>query len=254
MLLGVGVIAGSPSWYASTSTSVGRKLSLNVKDVTLSRRGLAWGSVYCPGVIEWAVDGVLGCLRWAVKTEFVGRLIDRWIEGVKQGQQKQEQTLEGNSKGESAGSNASENANSTSEEKEPEKQDSPETEELSISTTQARNNLLSSSLEAFTQGSHATIQEARLLSQPWGFQLEDVRYDGIKIWHGVRDINAPISMVRNMVKRLPESTVFTEIDADHYSMGYSFEDALVGLLDSEGLGNLRGGRRGVNLGNVDKGS
>ncbi|KAJ5975096.1 hypothetical protein N7481_008803 [Penicillium waksmanii] len=222
MLLGVGVIAGSPPWYG-----VGGKF--NAKDVTLSRRILAWGSVSYPGVIRWVADGILGGLRWVVKTEFVGGLIDRWIEGVK-GLEQQRQS----SKGENTGSIASEKANASSssspEERDYEKQDSLETDELSI--TRARNHLLSSSLEAFTQGSHAAIQEARLLSQPWGFELEDVRYEGIKIWHGVRDINAPISMVRAMVERLPASTVFKDIDADHYSMGHFFEDALVGLLDS----------------------
>lgn len=247
MLLGVGVIAGSPSWY--TSTDVG-KASLNAKDVTLSRRVLAWGSVSCPGFIEWVVNGVLGCLRWAVKTEFVGGLIDRWIEGVKQQPQEQEQHIEEGSEGNtrSTGSEKPNPSSSSSlEERDFQKQDPPETDELSLSITEARNNLLSSSLEAFTQGSRATIQEARLLSQSWGFELEDIRYDGIKIWHGVRDINAPISMVRDMVERLPESTVFTEIDADHYSMGYFFEDALVGLLDSGGVEDLKRleGRQGV---------
>lgn len=69
-----------------------------------------------------------------------------------------------------------------------------------MSTEEARKRILSTSFEAFAQGSGAAVQEARFLSQDWGFRFQDVPYSGIRIWHGPKDANVPIDMVRYLAK------------------------------------------------------
>lgn len=73
------------------------------------------------------------------------------------------------------------------------------------------------------------VQEARLLSRDWGFRFEDVRFEGVKVWHGVRDTNAPVEMVRYMVERMPQA-MLKEYDDDHYSMARHVEEILRDLM------------------------
>ncbi|KAK7991269.1 hypothetical protein PG988_000063 [Apiospora saccharicola] len=40
-------------------------------------------------------------------------------------------------------------------------------------------------------------RDVYLLANPWGFRLEDVRYPGVQIWHGIEDVKvSPIQVVR----------------------------------------------------------
>ncbi|KAL6720383.1 hypothetical protein ACLMJK_002304 [Lecanora helva] len=76
-------------------------------------------------------------------------------------------------------------------------------------------------LEHFRQGSAASINEMRFfLQKSWGFRLEDVDFEGVKLWYGTDDINTPAEMGRKMASRLkgailkeyPGETHFTLID------------------------------------------
>lgn len=72
--------------------------------------------------------------------------------------------------------------------------------------------------EGFAQGGDAFVQEIKLLtSNDWGFKFADVNYDKIQIWHGTRDVNAPIRMIRYMAEHLPHS-VLQEFDDTHFTI------------------------------------
>ncbi|KAL2840425.1 Alpha/Beta hydrolase protein [Aspergillus pseudoustus] len=79
---------------------------------------------------------------------------------------------------------------------------------------------------AFAQGSAATVQEARLLSQDWGFRLEDVGYDRIQIWHGEKDTNVPIEMVRSMAARLPHADLREYEGESHFTLSEHIDEIL----------------------------
>jgi pimeloyl-ACP methyl ester carboxylesterase len=66
--------------------------------------------------------------------------------------------------------------------------------------------------EAFRQGTGPAVYEAQLLTSSWGIKFEDVMYNKIRIWHGKKDANAPVEMMRYMAERLPhcELTEFSE--------------------------------------------
>ena len=83
--------------------------------------------------------------------------------------------------------------------------------------------------EGFAQGSGAMVQETQLLTHDWGFKFEDVSYDKLHIWHGIKDANAPISMIRYMAERLPHARLH-ELEDTHYTIGRHFEEMLSELL------------------------
>ncbi|BCS17271.1 alpha/beta fold hydrolase [Aspergillus puulaauensis] len=102
-------------------------------------------------------------------------------------------------------------------------------EKGTLSIEERRQMVLDMSFEAFAQGSGATVQEAVLLSHAWGFKFEDVVYDKVRIWHGVRDKNAPIEMIRYMAGRMPHC-VLTEFDDSHYTLARHIERILEELV------------------------
>ncbi|KAF7542458.1 hypothetical protein G7Z17_g11553 [Cylindrodendrum hubeiense] len=85
--------------------------------------------------------------------------------------------------------------------------------------------------EPFAQGAAAAVHEAKLLSsQDWGFKLEDVDYDAVRLWHGAQDTNAPAVMIRYMADKLPHA-LLREFQGDtHYTMFKHMEAALSELV------------------------
>ena len=92
--------------------------------------------------------------------------------------------------------------------------------------------MLRTLFEGFSQGSEPTRHEARLLSQDWGFRLEEVAYDPVKFWHGTKDTNAPIDWIRPMVQRVRHG-VLKEFDDNHYTIGYHLDAILQDLLPDD---------------------
>ena len=62
------------------------------------------------------------------------------------------------------------------------------------------------------------MQEAHLLLESWGFDLTKVEYDPIRIWHGSRDVHAPVSQCRRMAEKLPHAILTEYVDEDHLGL------------------------------------
>lgn len=181
--------------------------------MTFSRKLLAHAAVSYPLPLERVLDWGLGGAKRVTQSGIVASMLDRWIESIRLRDLKGDMQT-GTGMGSLSHITRSGTSTSTTNVTAP-TPSAAESEDLS--TAEARKRMLSASLEAFAQCSKASIQEARLLSQDWGFRFEDVRYPGIKVWHGRNDINAPVGTVRYMVDKLP-SPDFWELDADHYTM------------------------------------
>lgn len=96
-----------------------------------------------------------------------------------------------------------------------------------------REELIRFGFEAFAQGNAAAVQETKLLTHGWGFSFEDVAYDRILIWHGTRDRNSPLSMVRYMADRLPHCTL-TEFDTStHFNLVKHLDTIIDDLVPQE---------------------
>ncbi|KAE8381982.1 Alpha/Beta hydrolase protein [Aspergillus bertholletiae] len=63
--------------------------------------------------------------------------------------------------------------------------------------------------ESFRQGSQGYVQECRILTKPWGFDLREIDFPGARLWCGDADRNTPVQMARWMANRI-EGSVLTE--------------------------------------------
>lgn len=87
-------------------------------------------------------------------------------------------------------------------------------------------------LEAFRQGTRGPAYEASLWGQPWGFQLEAITFEKIHLWHGEKDLNAPIQLVRAMAARLPHCETHYCPDHGHSVGSYYWNEILQTLTRS----------------------
>ncbi|KAH7233385.1 Alpha/Beta hydrolase protein [Fusarium tricinctum] len=72
--------------------------------------------------------------------------------------------------------------------------------------------------QVYAQGGAGHGMEMKLITEPWGFQIEDIDYEGIRLWYGSADENTSPEMGRYMAERLPKS-VYKEYPGEtHYSM------------------------------------
>ncbi|KAI5463654.1 Alpha/Beta hydrolase protein [Mariannaea sp. PMI_226] len=196
MLTGVGLFASGPHWAA------GRH------HMTWIRRVLSQWSVYAPSSLVVAMDMLVGFWKWIISTNFVTKRLDRWLESAKEKKKKGENLIE------------DEHVAGWLE-------DRPVAEKR-----EALTQILLQ--EPFRQGSRATVHEAVLLSaQDWGFKLEDVDFNEVKIWHGAKDVNAPIAAIRYIAERLPHCTLHEFPDDTHYTMWKYLEGVLKELVPKE---------------------
>lgn len=167
--------------------------------MTRTRRVLSKMAVYWPGALKLLLDLTLGLTRSLSRTGFVTRRIDTWLEAMRT-------------------------------QKQAENGDGKETGQRSIS--QQREDLLDLLIgEPFAQGTDAMVQEARILSaDDWGFRLEDVTYGPVRIWHGSKDINAPIEAIRYLAEKLPDAKLVEFTEDTHYTMGSHINQAVAELM------------------------
>jgi pimeloyl-ACP methyl ester carboxylesterase len=88
----------------------------------------------------------------------------------------------------------------------------PEADRKCLENLEFRNELVDSVRECFKAGSQGAAWEARLFGSDWGFELDEVQFDGLRLWHGALDVNCPCSMPVEAVKQMKgaESKLFEE--------------------------------------------
>ncbi len=69
----------------------------------------------------------------------------------------------------------------------------PEPDRKSQADPRVRDALATSLVEAYRNGPSPVVREAMLLGGRWDFRLEDIRLAGIRLWHGDRDAQIPLS-------------------------------------------------------------
>lgn len=171
-----------------------------IRYVSYSRRALRFLSEYCPSLTTRIFDRLIGFGKWFATSGAGKKYID--IFAVK--------------------------AAATAGKDIPESEKSPEAVEV------RRERLLSVLLEPFAQGSRGFVQEAYLLSHPYGFRLENVRFEKkIQIWHGTKDTNSPIEMVRYMKERLGHCDLH-ELDGEtHFTIMKRLENIVIQLMEKQ---------------------
>jgi len=188
----VGFFAGAPPW------------GMGAEKVSIYRRVMAWMSRRTPAVLSVILDASVGTLKWLTSTGPVMRWIDQLLIKLKDANNKKQKPDGEDDFGLGADG------------------------EMSI--TESRQRLLGLLYGGFAQGSTACVEETRLLSEPdWGFRFQDVEAP-VTIWHGTKDWNAPIDLIRDMARLLPNATLHELHDDTHYTMAKHLSQALDDLL------------------------
>ncbi len=86
--------------------------------------------------------------------------------------------------------------------------------------------------EALRQGTRGFALEARLIVNPWGFPLEDIRVP-VHIWHGTVDVDTPVAMGKAMAKRIPGSRLTIYEGEGHMLLFPHWEQILTALCNPE---------------------
>lgn len=108
----------------------------------------------------------------------------------------------------------------------------PESENGPEAVAARRERLVRILLEPYAQGSRGFVQEAYILTHPYGFHLKDVQ-NKVQIWHGTKDANSPIRMVQYMKERLPDCEL-NELEGEtHFTIQKHLEDVVVKLVKKQ---------------------
>lgn len=200
MIAGVGLFASAPPWVAGAH------------HMSLMRRAMSAMAIYWPSGLGVLLCIILRALRTIANTGPVVRRIDTWIEAQDK-KKKDKEELEKRSENES--------------DNETEPVEGKQTKTIE----ERRNYLLDAVLnEPFAHGVDATVLEADLLSSlDWGFKFEDVDFDPVRMWHGAKDGNAPIVLMRYLAERLPHGVLREYENDTHYTMFPHIEEALAEL-------------------------
>ncbi|MFC6976544.1 alpha/beta fold hydrolase [Halomicroarcula sp. GCM10025709] len=68
-------------------------------------------------------------------------------------------------------------------------------------------------LTAVERTRSGVVTEARLLADPWGFDVAAADTP-VRLWHGSRDTNVPLAGARELADRLPDAELHVT-DTDH---------------------------------------
>nr|ANF07025.1 hypothetical protein FVEG_15198 [Fusarium verticillioides] len=165
------------------------------KHVEYYRRVFKVWAEHSPSTLRAALYMLYLSIRWVVLSGPVSRRLNKWLEA----------------------------------ERKKEEAESGESKPKSMSLEELVDMVLD---EPFRQGADAAVHEMNLLtSKDWGFELEKVQYDDIHMWHGKKDANAPMQMIRYMAERIRGSELHEFEDETHYTMYKHFETALRKLVE-----------------------
>jgi pimeloyl-ACP methyl ester carboxylesterase len=166
------------------------------RDVPWSARFGSWAATYCPSLSTRLIDFGLGLSERLMGTNTGKKLLD----------------------------NIAMKAAATAGKHIPESEKIPE----AVAARRAR--LIRIFLEPYAQGSRGFVDEAYILTHPYGFRLEDVQRR-VLIWHGTKDTNSPISMISYMRDRLPQGELYELEGETHFTIMKYLEDMIVKLVN-----------------------
>jgi pimeloyl-ACP methyl ester carboxylesterase len=82
----------------------------------------------------------------------------------------------------------------------------PPADDEQLQKSEVRKACILSEVEAFRPGLRGLAWDARLLTRPWGFPLEDIRIP-YHLWHGTQDDQASLAMARHVAGIIPTSKI-----------------------------------------------
>lgn len=92
--------------------------------------------------------------------------------------------------------------------------------------------MAASLVEALRQGARGAAYDGALLGRPWRFELEDIAFSTITLWHGELDKEVPVAMGRAVAERLAHCKATYYPGEGHLSLIVNHRDEIVQALTS----------------------
>lgn len=93
--------------------------------------------------------------------------------------------------------------------------------------------LIASTKEHFRQGFGGYLQDGKCIAGDWDFEIEDITFRRIHIWHGRQDVNCPLHMAERLADLLGDGVRLNVVDETHMSTTVNYaEQVLRDLLKS----------------------
>lgn len=92
-----------------------------------------------------------------------------------------------------------------------------------------KNTCLQSEIEAFRFGLQGVASDARLLTYPWGFKLENIPVP-VFFWHGTTDDMVPAKLVHFVAEKISHSHLHIFKDEGHLLLFKHWEEILTSLI------------------------
>lgn len=216
MLSAVGVLAGAAVWDKGIRTT----------GVPWYARLAYLAANYWPSGLRIVSAALVGMLRWILTTRYMEGKIDAWLEAATKAKVAKE-------KKESDGRQSEEATLIHGTGKDTVVDSRP-----ARTTAERREGLMGLFFGGFDQGTSGFVHEAQLLTHDWGFKFEDITYNQVQVWHGSKDVNAPVVRIRHMAERIPRCTL-KEFDDNHFGMGNHLEQVLDELFAAANNSDLR---------------
>ncbi|KAJ6110918.1 alpha/beta hydrolase fold domain-containing protein [Penicillium sp. IBT 16267x] len=93
----------------------------------------------------------------------------------------------------------------------------PEAERMAWKDERVRLAAIGSVRGAFRQGGRPSATELMILCD-WGFQIDEIAGEGVRLWHGKLDRNVPLCMAEQAAELMPEATTHFFENEGHLSL------------------------------------
>jgi pimeloyl-ACP methyl ester carboxylesterase len=110
----------------------------------------------------------------------------------------------------------------------------PEPDRQSLALPEIRAIIAASQAEAFRQGARGLTYDILLIEgRSWGFQLEEIAFPALYLWHGELDKDTPIAMGRAVADQLAQCKAVYYSGEGHISLIVNHREEIVRTLMSE---------------------
>jgi pimeloyl-ACP methyl ester carboxylesterase len=108
----------------------------------------------------------------------------------------------------------------------------PEADRESLALPEITDLLTASFVEAFHQGIKGPAYDGMVVRRPWGFELEEISFPALYLWHGELDRDVPVAMGRAVAQRLARCKATYYPGEGHISLIVNHRDEIMTTLMS----------------------
>lgn len=111
----------------------------------------------------------------------------------------------------------------------------PEADRKCLASPEISDLLTASFVEAFRQGVKGPAYDGMVVRRPWGFQLEEITFPRLYLWHGELDKDVPVAMGRTVAGRISHCQATYYPGEGHISAIVNHREEIVATLMKEAL-------------------